>query len=137
LPARHRAPGDPFALLEAGLVVPLDDGYELDEIGARFIPQEAIHLQRADCVGRVDGGQDVELDAVFLQQCQPGHHAVERRPASPVDAVGIVQLAWAIQAEADQEAVLPEEAAPFVVQERAIRLQRVANHHAGPPVRLL
>jgi hypothetical protein len=47
-----------------------------------------------------------------------------------------VELAWAVNAQADQEVVFLEERAPLVVQEDAVGLKRVLHDLAGPAVLL-
>jgi len=78
----------------------------------------------------VDGGQDVELDVVLLEQRQPRHRAVEAGIAALVHAVGIVHPARPIETEADEEITLPQKAAPGIVQQRAVGLQRVDHAHS-------
>jgi hypothetical protein len=51
--------------------------------------------------------------------------------------VGVVQVFWAVHAQADQEAVLAEEPAPRVVQEEAVGLEGVLDPGAGPGAREL
>jgi hypothetical protein len=49
----------------------------------------------------------------------------------------VVQGAWTVQAEADQEAVFVKELAPLLIDQRPVRLQRVVDAHAGLAVLLL
>src|SRR5262245_15938432 len=58
------------------------------------------------------------------------HDVVEAAPPVLPHAVGVVHLARAVDAETDEEAVLREERCPLVVEERAVRLDRVLEHLA-------
>ncbi len=78
----------------------------------------------------MDGGQGVELDSVSLQHLEAGHHAVERGPGALVDAVGVVQMSGAVDADADENVVLAQEAAPGVIEQHPIRLQGVRDSFA-------
>ena len=58
------------------------------------------------------------------------HHFVERRLAALVHAIGVVQLARAIDGNADQKFVFSEKRSPVIVEQHAIRLERVLNAFA-------
>ena len=122
LPRRDRAVRHRVPFLEARLVVPFHDGDELDELRAGLIAQEAIDLQRMGGIGRVDGGEDVKLNPVLLQEVQALHHPIEGGAATLVNPVAVVYLTRAIDADADEEIVGAEEAAPIVVQRCAVGL---------------
>ena len=100
----------------------LDDRDELDVARAQLVAEEAVDLERVRGVGGVDGAEDVELDAVPLQEAGGGD-ARGRRPACRrVVPVGVVQLAWAVDAEAHEVVVLGEERRPLVVEQHAVGL---------------
>jgi len=52
-------------------------------------------------VGGVDRAQDVEVDPVLPKMAPAAHHQVEGALPSAVDPVGVVQLARAVDAQAD------------------------------------
>ena len=87
-------------------------------------------------VGGVDRAQDVEVDVVLAQVPPAAHHQVERALPAAVDAVGVVQLARTVDAQAHEEVVLLEERAPVVVEQQAVGLERVLHGLAGPAVLL-
>ena len=87
-------------------------------------------------VGGVDRGEGVPLHAVLAQLREPAHDLVERGLAGLVAAVGVVQLARAVDAEADEEAVLGEEPRPVAVDLGAVGLDGVPHRHAGRRVAL-
>ena len=89
-------------------------GMNCIQVGADLVAQEAVDFQRIVGVDAVDGGQDVVLDAMLLQQAQAAHHLVEGGRAALVHAVDVVQFARAIDADADEEVV-------FLVRTRTIR----------------
>ncbi len=110
----------------------LDDRDELDEVGLQLVAEEAIDLDRMIGVRGVDRAQDVDVDAVPVQALPAAHHVVERALAAFVDAVGVVHLARAVDAQADEDLVLLEERAPLVVEPRAVGLDRVGDLLSGP-----
>ena len=75
----------------------------------------------------VDRAQDVDVHAVPVQTPPAAHHIVERSLAALVHAIGVVQLARAVHAQADEDLVLLEEGAPGVVQLRAVGLDGVGD----------
>ena len=78
-------------------------------------------------VRRVHGAEDVELDAVTSELVPAFHHEVERAVSAAVDAVRVVELAWTVDAQPDEEIVLLEERAPRVIEENAVGLERVLH----------
>ena len=50
------------------------------------------------------------------------HHALEGWLPALIHAVGVVKLTRAIEADAEQKLVLPEEATPFLIQRDSIGL---------------
>lgn len=85
-------------------------------------------------VGRVDGAQNVEIDAGAAQGPPAVHHPVERASLAATDPVSVVQLPRAIDAQTYQKAVRPEELAPLVVEQHAVGLKGVLHDLAGPAV---
>ena len=109
-------------------VLGLHDRDELDVGRAELAAQEAIDVERTRGVGAVHAGQRVERHAdAAAAVCAAGHHLVEGRRAALVDAVMVVDFARAVDAEADQEAVLLEEFGPFLVEQHAVGLQVVLD----------
>ena len=91
-------------------------------------------------VGRevVDQREGVEVDLVSFAAFDGAHDAVPRAVAAEVEAIVVVQLLRAIDADADQEFVLVQEFAPVgIVQEDRIRLERISDLLAGDAVLLL
>src|SRR5690606_29940707 len=72
----------------------------------------------------------VEFYRMLLQQANAAHHLVKGWTPAFVLAVGIMQLAGAIDADADQEVVFLEELAPLVIQQGRVGLERVFYGHA-------
>jgi len=102
-----------------------------------FVAQEAVDLERTVAVDAIDGCEDVELDAVLLQEREPAHHLVERSLAALVDAIGVVKLARPVDAQPDEKVVLFVELAPLVGQQRTVGLHGVLERHARLLVLLL
>ena len=139
--AGHRAVGHELALLHVERPVaprrprhgpvrvrlgdPLDDRDELDEAGAALVAEEAVDLAAVVGVRGVDRRQRVPVDLRVAQVAEPAHHLVERALAALVHAVGVVQLARPVDRDADEEVVLAEERRPLLVEQRAVRLDRV------------
>ena len=59
------------------------------------------------------------------QVLEAAHHLVERALAALVHAVGVVHLARPVDRDPDQEVVRLEERRPLLVEQRAVRLDRV------------
>ncbi len=72
----------------------------------------------------MDAGEHVDVDLVTLQQAGGRDHRVEGPRAALVEAVGVVELAWPVDAEPDQVVVLAKELAPLVVELGAVGLHR-------------
>jgi hypothetical protein len=73
-------------------------------------------------IGGIDGAENIELDSVLLEKPGRGLDLVEDRPPSAVVAVGVVQLAGAVDAEPNEDVVLGEERGPLVVEQGAVGL---------------
>jgi hypothetical protein len=82
----------------------------------------------------VDAGQRVEADTV-PPQCPGREHPVESRLGVLGHAVLVVNFLGPVDAEADQETVLPEEDGSVVVEQRTVRLKVVLDALPGPPGR--
>ena len=136
----HRSVGSLVPLLdqvEAIRIHPFNDRDELDPFRLCLVTQEAVHLFGLVGSQVVDGHQDIVLHAVLLQHAQAAYDLVESRRSAFVDAVGVVQLARTIDADADQEVVFFEELAPLVVQQRTVGLHGVLKSHAWFAILLL
>ena len=138
---RHRATADQIAGLDVerpiaprrprhlpvlpSLLHPLDHWDELHEPSAALIAQEPVHLATAVLVGRVHRGQHVELDARSAKLSEPAHHLIEAAASAFCDAECVVDLAGAVDRDANQEVVLAQERRPLAVELGAIGLDRV------------
>lgn len=105
----------------------LDDGDELHVLRSQLIAEEVIDLQRVVGIGGVHRAQDVHIDAVLLQKMPAAHHLLKAAGAALVDPVGIVQGLRAVHAQPNQEIVLFEEGCQFVINFRAVGLDRVQH----------
>ncbi len=128
---------DGVALLKAGIIISLNYGYELDEIGLDLISEKAVNLQRMIGIGGMNCGQDIVVYLVLSQEPGCFHHPVKGGLACFIYPVGIVKISRPVQAQADEEVVLMEEFAPFVVKKGAIGLHGVQNAHIRTTVFLL
>ena len=115
---------------------PLDDRDELDEARAELVAQVAVDLERVVGVRPVERGQRVELDAVLLEGVQAAQDPFGRRRAAAVHAVGVVHRGRPVDADPDEVVVLLEQRRQLVVDERAVRLDRVLDGHPGSAVLL-
>ena len=62
-------------------------------------------IGRVVAVEAIDGGEHVELHAVFLEQPQAAHHLVECTLAALVHSIGVVERLRPIDADPDQDAM--------------------------------
>ena len=62
------------------------------------------------------------------------HHQVESALAAAVNPVGVVQLARAVNAQADEKMMFLEERAPVIVEQQAVGLEGVLHDLFGPAV---
>src|SRR5271166_4145647 len=83
-------------------------------------------------VGGVDRAKDVGVDLVLLQAFPAADHVVEAALPALGDAEGLMHIARPVDADADEIVVLLEEFRPFVVDQRAVGLERVEHAHARP-----
>ena len=105
----------------------LDDRDELEEFGPELVPEEAVDIVWMVAVGRVHGAEDVDVDAVLLEQTPASNHAIERALAAFVHAIGVVQRARSVDAQPDEIPVRLEERRPLIVQSRAVGLNGVGE----------
>ena len=112
-------------LLGSGL--PLDDRDELDVARLAVVAQEAVELAAVIAVGGVHGRQRVPVDLGVAQVVEAAHHIGERALAALVDAICVVQRLRPVDRDADEHAVVLEERRPLLVDQRAVRLDRVAR----------
>ena len=117
--------GDSVPFLEPRLVLALHDGNELDEPDPEVVPEVPVDIQRAVLVGGVDRAQDVDIDVMGGKPRQTCQHPVRRRSAPLVHPVAVVEVRWAVDADAHQELVAGQQLAPFVGQQRPVGLDRV------------
>ena len=75
----------------------------------------------------MDDGEGVEFGFVFFEEVDAAHDEVEGGFSAFVDAVEVVEAAWAIDGEADEEVVGVEELAPVGVEECAVGLEGVVD----------
>src|SRR5208337_1348183 len=112
----------------------LDDGNELHPLCAHLIAEETIDRAAVLLVGGVDRAQYVEFDSVLAQVPPALHHLVEGALFAAVEPVRVVDLAWAVNAQANQEIVFLEEAAPLIVEEDAVGLKGMLHDLLGAAV---
>ncbi len=103
---------------------PLDDGDELHVLAADFL-EEAVDFEGLFGGFAVEAGECVEADLAGLEGCDAAHDFVEGGGAFLVDAVGVVEVAGAVDADADEEVVLLEEVGPFGVEQGGVCLEGV------------
>ena len=111
-----------------------DDGNKLYPFRFHLVAKKTVNGAAVFLVCGIDGAQDVELDSVLAQKPPALHHFVEGALLASVDAVGVVDLAWAVHAQPDQKIVLLEERAPFIIQKNAVGLKGVFHGLLGPTV---
>ncbi len=112
----------------------LDDGDKLHLGRLHLVAQEAIDLQRILAGKVVDASQGGKLHLVLVQQRHRRHHLLEGATAGAVDPIGVVQQLGAVDAQANEEVVGRQKLAPLVVEQDAVGLQIVGDHH---PLRLV
>ena len=82
-------------------------------------------------------GQDIVVH--FVPPQKPGrlHYSIECRFAGFVYPEGVMKISGPVQAQADEEVVLMEEFAPFIVKKSTIGLHGVLDDHFWAPILLL
>ena len=108
----------------------LDDGHELHVAAAQRF-EKAVYLPSAAFAVAVDGGHGVEFDAVPSEPLHGGRHPCEGGAPALVAAAAVVDRRGAVERDAYQEAVVAQERAPVVVQQRAVGLQCVFDAFAA------
>lgn len=104
----------------------LDDRDELHEGGAeRF--EEVVHGGAVVGVVVMKHGECVEFDFVFFEDFEAAHDIVERSLAALVVAMLVVDFFGAVDGDADEEVVLFEEGAPFVIELGGVCLESVGD----------
>jgi len=85
-------------------------------------------------IGRIDGAKNVEVDLMLAKFAPALHHLVKGALAAAINAIGVVDFAGSVDAQADQKIVFLEERAPFVVKKDAIGLKGVFHCLLWPTV---
>ena len=106
-----------------------DDGGELD-VAAADVLVEVIDVEGVVGVDAVDDAHGVPLHAVLLQEADATHDALEGGLAPTGEAVVVVELLGAVDGDADEPVVAPEEGAPLVGEEGAVGLEAVVDEVA-------
>ena len=104
----------------------LDDGCELD-VAATDLLKKVLKFVRIVGVIVVDDGHSVPVDTIAVEHVDSAHHPVKRRLAVAGPAVLVVKLLRPVNREADQPAVIAQEAAPLVGEQSAVGLDAVFN----------
>src|SRR5216683_281349 len=112
----------------------LDDGNKLHPLCTHFIAEETIDGTAVLLVGGVDRAQDVEFDSVLAQVPPALHNFVESALLAAVDPIRVVELAWTVNAQADQKIVFLEEDAPLIIEKDAVGLKSVLHDLIGSAV---
>ncbi len=71
---RYRVP-----FLEARFVIPLDDGYKLNERCPHVVAEEPVYFDGMRYIGSTNCAQNVKLNLMFFQQTCSVQHPVKRR----------------------------------------------------------
>ena len=108
----------------------LDDGDELHPLRLHLVSEEAIDRAAVMFVSGVDRAQDIEVDSVLAQEPPALHHFVEGASFAAIEPVRVMDLARAVDAQADQEIVLLEKGAPLVIEQDAVGLKGVLRRSA-------
>ncbi len=103
----------------------LDNGDELDVLGAELVAEEVIDLERVVLVAGMDGTEDVDVHLVLAEDVPATHDFVEAAGALLGDAEGVVHFPRAVDAQSHEVVVLLEERGPLVVDEGAVGLHGV------------
>lgn len=109
----------------------LNDGDELQPLGAHLVAKESIDLASPFLIGGVHSAEDIEFDTMLAEMLPAQHYPVKRALLGAVEAVGVVEFTWAVDAQADQKVVLLEERAPLVIQKNAVGLKSVFHGLPG------
>jgi len=82
-------------------------------------------------VEAVDDGQCVPLNVVLGQQTYAVHNIVESAAATAVETITVVISARAVYRYAHEPAVVAEECAPLIVEQRAVGLYGIFDSASG------
>lgn len=85
-------------------------------------------------VASVDGAQYVEFDFMLAQVRPALHYFVEGTLLAAIESVSVVNLAWTVDAQADEKIVFLEEGAPFIIEKDAVSLKSMFHGLVGPAV---
>ena len=116
--------------------VEFDAGDEL-EVTKALVEEEVEEGVGLADVAVVEEDEDIELDAAAAAGGEGGEDAVEGAAAGGVAAVMVVEVAGAVETDAQEELVFGEEGAPGVVEEDGVGLEGVGDGAAGGAVFLL
>ena len=97
------------------------------EVGGTDFFEEVVDFEGFVGEFFVDDGEGVEFDVVFFEEGEGSHDLVEGGGIIFVGAVEVVEFAWAVEGEADEEVVLVEEFGPVGVEEDAVGLEGVVD----------
>ncbi len=96
--------------------------------------EKAVDRKRMLDILRVDNTQDIDGDVVPPQKAISLHHLPVGRLPAFGHAIAVVQLLRAIETEPDGKAFRREEAAPFLIEEHAVRLDAIGDAPLRGPV---
>src|SRR5581483_7099584 len=109
----------------------LDHRDELHPLCTQLIAEETVDRAAVFLVRGVDRAEDIEFDFVPAQRTPSVHDFVKGALAAAVDTIRIVDFARAVDAESDQEVVLPEEGAPAVIEKNPVGLKCMLHRLAA------
>jgi len=125
--SRQDGPGGNFP----GFFISCNNRDELDKPGSDLVTEEPVDLTRVIAVGTVYRAENIILHPVLLQEREPAHHPVKRPFSGMVFTKGVMEFPWTIDTDPDKELVLPEELAPFVIEEGPVGLEGISDYPAG------
>src|SRR5271165_3813706 len=112
----------------------LDDRDKLHPLSLHLVAEEAIDRTTVFLIGGIDRAQDVELDSVLAQAPPALHHFVESALFGAVHPVRVVELTWAVNAQANQKIVFLEEGTPLIIKKDAVGLKGMFDGLLGPAI---
>ena len=89
--------------------------------------EKAVNLKRMLDIFRMDNAEDINRNFVLPQEAISLHHLLVSRLLALGHAITVVQGLWTVQAEADCKTFRCEEAAPFLIEDHAVRLYAVGD----------
>src|SRR5215469_5146731 len=105
----------------------LDTWNELHLAGPDFVLEKPINIKRTPRINAIDNAKRIERNAVTVQRLRCSENLGKSRLAVIGDAIYVVQLFRAIDAEAHEKPMSLEEHSPGIVQQRPIGLQIIFN----------